>query len=53
MGITPELIMTMVIVVGSIALVLMALLTYQIYATNQPKQRASVEPEVDDSNELT
>jgi len=52
-GITIELITTMVVVVAIITAVLLGILTYQIYASNQPKQRASVEPEVDDNKELT
>lgn len=52
-GITIEFITTMVVVVAIITTVLLGVLTYQIYASNQPKQRASVEPEVDDNNELT
>ena len=42
-----------VIIVGSIALALMIFLTVKIYTSENPKQRASVEPEVDDNNELT
>lgn len=52
-GITMEFITIMVVVVGIITTVLLAVLIYQIYASNQPKQRASVEPEVDDNKELT
>lgn len=52
-GITLELITMMVVVIGTITVVLLGILTYQIYASNQPKQRASVEPEVDDNKELT
>jgi hypothetical protein len=43
----------MVAVIGTIAFVLMGYLTYKIYTSNEPKQRASIEPEVDDNNELT
>lgn len=52
-ALNPDTLTAMVVVVGAIAVVLMGVLTYQIYASNQPKQRASVEPEVDDNNELT
>lgn len=52
-GITLEFITMMVVVVAIITAVLLGVLTYQIYASNQPKQRASVEPEVDDNKELT
>jgi hypothetical protein len=44
----------LVIVVGAVALILMSVLTYQIYASNQPKQRASVESEEDEhAHEIT
>lgn len=52
-GITLEMITMMVVVVGTITVILLAVLTYQIYASNQPKQRASVETDVDDNKELT
>lgn len=53
MGISIPFITGMVIVVGTIALLLLTLLTYQIYTSKEPKQRASVEPEVDNNNEIT
>jgi len=43
----------MVVVVGVIAVGLMIFLTVKIYTAEKPRQRASVEPEVDDSKEIT
>jgi len=43
----------MVIVIGIIVFGLMAWLTVMIYMSDRPKQRASVEPEVDNNPELT
>ena len=43
----------MVGIVSVVAIALMTLLTVRIYMSDQPKQRASVEPEVDTSKEWT
>ncbi len=42
-----------VIIVGTIAFGLMIYLTVKIYTSENPKQRASVEPEIDDNKEIT
>jgi len=51
--ITEELVTWMTIVVGVIVTALLAYLTVQIYMSEKPKQRASVEPENDTNTELT
>lgn len=43
----------MVGIVAVVAIALMALLTVRIYMSDQPKQRASVEPEIDQNKEWT
>ena len=51
--ITEEFVTGLTIAVAVIVTALMVFLTVKIYLSEEPKQRASIEPEVDDNTELT